>query len=51
MRDCTISGASELRNGSCIRPPVLNADSETTVETGTANIFRASQDSIVYYTY
>ena len=42
MRDCTISGASELRNGSSIRPPILNADSEATVETGTANTSHVS---------
>ena len=48
MKDCTILGASELRNGFSIHPPVLNADSEATVETGIANTSRASRDSILY---
>ena len=48
MRDCTISGASELRNGSSIRHPVLNADSEATVETSTTDPSRASRDSMLY---
>ena len=48
MRDCTISGASELRNRSSIRPPILNVDSEATVETGTANTSHVSRDSILY---
>ena len=30
-------GESELQNGSSMRPPVLNADSEVTVETSTAS--------------
>jgi hypothetical protein len=31
---CTIDGDKELRNGSNIRPPVLKATLETTVDTG-----------------
>ena len=48
MRDCTILGTSELQNWSSIRPPVLNADLEATVETGTANTSHANRDSILY---
>ena len=33
----TMSGESELRNGSSMRPPILNTDSEAIVETGIAN--------------
>ena len=42
MRDCTISGASELRNESSIRPCILNANSKATIETGTTNTSHAS---------
>ena len=48
MKDCTILGASELRNGFSIRPPVLNVNLEATVETGTTNTSHASRDSILY---
>ena len=34
---CTVDGDKELRNGSNIRLPVLNAASETTVDTRIAN--------------
>ncbi|KAF5951936.1 hypothetical protein HYC85_009880 [Camellia sinensis] len=48
-RTSTIFGASELRNGSSIRPPVLKADSEATVETGIANTSRAMSDNTLYF--
>ena len=41
-------GESELRNGSSMRHLVLNADSEATVETGTASISLAILDSTWY---
>ena len=44
----TISGESELRNGSSVYPPVLNADSEATVETGTASTSLANLDNTWY---
>ncbi|KAF5468682.1 hypothetical protein F2P56_012819 [Juglans regia] len=37
----TISGDNELRYGSITRPPVLNADSDSTVEIGMLNTSRA----------
>ncbi len=40
-----MSGDSELQNGSSMRPPVLNADSEATVEIGTAKTSRAILDN------
>ena len=40
-----MSGESELRNGSGMRPPVLNADSEATVDTGAASTSLANLDS------
>ena len=40
-----MSRDSELRNGSSMRPPILNADSEATVETGIAKTSRAILDN------
>ena len=41
IRASTIFGVRELRNGSSTHPPVLKADSEAIVETGTAKRSRA----------
>ena len=48
MRASTILGVKQLRNGSSIRPPVLKADSEATVETGIANTSRAIRERTRY---
>ena len=41
-------GERELQNGSTMRLPVLNADSDGTVETGTASTSLATVDNIGY---
>ena len=41
-------GESELQNGSSMHPPVLKADSEATVKTGTTNTSLAILDSTRY---
>ena len=41
-----VFGCNELQNGSRIRPPVLNADSEATIDTGIANTSLATCDQI-----
>ena len=48
IRASTIFGVRELRNGSSTRPPVLKADSEATVETGTAILFERELDTCGY---
>ena len=44
----TMRGESELRNGSTVRPPVLNADLDSTVKTGTASTSLATLDNTWY---
>ena len=44
----TMRGERELRNGSSMHLPVLNANSEATIETGTANTTLAILDSTWY---
>ena len=41
-------GDSELRNGLTMRPPVLNADLDATVETGTTSTSLATLDNTRY---
>ena len=41
IKASTSFGVKEFRNGSSTRPPVLKADSEATVETGTAKTSHA----------
>ena len=40
----TVLGVKELLNGSRMHPPVLNADSEATVDTGMARTSLATSD-------
>ena len=44
----TMRGDSELRNGSTMWPPMLNADSDATVETSTASTSLATLDNTWY---
>ena len=46
---CTVDGDKELRNGSNIQPPILNAASKTTVDTGMANTCYATLERILYF--
>jgi len=46
---CTVDGDKKLRNGSSIRPPLLKAASETTIDTGIANTCCATLERILYF--
>lgn len=48
IKASTVVGDSDVRNESRILPPVLNEDSEATVETGTAKISFANVDNMGY---
>jgi hypothetical protein len=48
IKASTVVADSDVRNESIILPPVLNVDSEATVETGTARMSFANLDNIGY---
>jgi len=49
MSAWTVAGDRELRNWSSTRPPMLNVDSEATVDIGIARTCCATFESVLYF--